>query len=164
MTFGHSKCLTNWVSYRPLTAHFCFTAPLEFLISPKGAVPPTLGTTGLVALQLRNVGQLMTRSARDGNLKTAESAGLRPSLTPRDVKARMVSDGFIKPSAIIVTQHDDSAASISKSADDSRSETEEKDFSDVESFSFFLTESEAEHQLHAGGSLLRLSSYNRVLI
>jgi len=37
----------NWVSYRAPTAHFCFTAPLEFLTAPKGAVPSTLGTTGL---------------------------------------------------------------------------------------------------------------------
>jgi len=39
--------IINWFSYRPLTAHFCFTAPLEFLTAPSGAVPPTLGTTAL---------------------------------------------------------------------------------------------------------------------
>jgi len=53
MTFGHSKLVTqqkviiNWVFYRPATAHFCFTAPLEFLTAPRGEVPPTLGTTVL---------------------------------------------------------------------------------------------------------------------
>jgi len=40
MTFGHSKLVDNRsvvikrVSYHPLTAHFCFTAPLEFLNAP----------------------------------------------------------------------------------------------------------------------------------
>jgi len=36
-----TNVIINWVCYRPPTAHFCFTAPLEFLTAPKGAVPPT---------------------------------------------------------------------------------------------------------------------------
>jgi len=41
--------IINWFTYRPLTAHFCFIAPiahfcftpLDFFTAPSGAVPPT---------------------------------------------------------------------------------------------------------------------------
>jgi len=41
MTFGHSKLVRQqkcnyWVSYRPPTAHLCFTAPLEILTAHFG--------------------------------------------------------------------------------------------------------------------------------
>lgn len=56
------------------------------------------------------------------------------------------------PSMIIVTQHDD--VSIHKSTEDSKSETEERDFSETESSSFFLTDTEAEHSALLSGELL----------
>jgi len=53
MTFGHSKlvrqhkCNYQLGLISPPTDHFCFTAPREFLTAPRGAVPPTLGTTAV---------------------------------------------------------------------------------------------------------------------
>jgi len=63
ITFGHSEVVRQqkcnyqlgllsppncpFLLHRPPIAHFCFTSPLEFLTAPRGAVSPTLGTTGL---------------------------------------------------------------------------------------------------------------------
>ena len=68
-------------------------------------------------------------------------------------------DGMIKPrqlalkgpSLIVVTQHDD--VSVYKSAtEDSKSETEDRDYySETESSSFFITETEVEHHLLVAG-------------
>jgi len=70
------------------------------------------------------------------------------------------TDGVIKPrqttlkgpSIIVVTQHDD--VSVHKSTEDSKSETEDKDYySETESSSFFITETEVEHHLLVAGTV-----------
>ena len=38
--------------WRLPTAHFCLTAPPDLCTVPRGTIPPTLGTTGLVSLSL----------------------------------------------------------------------------------------------------------------
>ena len=72
-----------------------------------------------------------------------------------------VGDGVAKsrqttlkgPSIIVVTQHDD--VSVHKSTEDSKSETEDRDYySETESSSFFITETEVEHHLLVNGNTL----------
>ncbi|CAK8688898.1 unnamed protein product [Clavelina lepadiformis] len=66
-------------------------------------------------------------------------------------KLTLMASQLRAPSMIIVTQHDDHPMSLYRSTEESRSETEDRDFSETESCSFFLTETEIDHHLLVGG-------------
>ena len=71
---------------------------------------------------------------------------------PGEASVKFRQPALRGPAIIVVTQHDD--VSIHKSTEDSRSETtvEDKDYySETESTSFFITETEVDHHMLVAG-------------
>ena len=91
---------------------------------------------------------------------TAGDDLINPEQTPSRPGAAGIADGPSRaktavtisakpPSMIIVTQPDD--VSIHRSTEDSKSETEDRDYSETESSSVFLTDTESEHHVLVSG-------------
>ena len=89
----------------------------------------------------------------DSAHESGDEKSVRLSISDRVVKTHLPRGVSKPPAIIVVTQHDE--VSVHKSTEDSRSETEDRDYmSECESTSFFLTEGEVDYHLLVAGMMV----------